>query len=69
MVRMTGISARDRSRGGLDEYLNNLIGRYKLLDHGTFEQDGEFRPTSCYLKGELIIYRGSTHLASLRYFN
>lgn len=34
--------------------MKNLIGRYKLLSHGIFSSEGTFKPTSPYLKGELI---------------
>ena len=43
---------------------NNLIGRYKLITHGTFDKDGIFTATSNYLKGELI-YAGEGNLSVL----
>ena len=33
--------------------MNKLIGRYSLLNHGTYDQDGVYTPTSDYLKGEI----------------
>jgi hypothetical protein len=30
-----------------------LIGRYSLLKHGTYDQAGDYTPTSDYLKGEI----------------
>lgn len=47
---------------------NNLIGRYKLIDHGTYDNDGSFTPTSNYLKGELI-YSSEGYLSVLIFFN
>ncbi len=34
--------------------MNILTGRYKLISHGTYSPEGNFQPTSSYLKGELI---------------
>lgn len=34
--------------------MNNFIGRYKLITHGIYLSENTFRPTSDYLKGELI---------------
>ena len=33
--------------------MNKLIGRYSLLNHGTYDQSGLYTPTSDYLKGEI----------------
>jgi hypothetical protein len=47
---------------------NELIGRYKLLSHGTYNLEGEFTPTSDFLSGELI-YAGEGYLLVLIFFN
>lgn len=33
---------------------NLLIGRYKLISHGTYSSERTFTPTSAFLKGEII---------------
>ena len=34
--------------------MQNLIGRYSLKSHGTYDSNNNFKRTSDYLKGELI---------------
>ena len=34
--------------------MQNLIGRYALKSHGTYDSNNNFKRTSDYLKGELI---------------
>jgi hypothetical protein len=34
--------------------VSHLIGRYKLINHGTYEENGDYKPTSAFLSGELI---------------
>jgi hypothetical protein len=46
---------------------NPLIGRYKLIDHGIYEQNGVYNPTSTFLKGELI-YSSEGYLSVLIFF-
>ena len=48
--------------------MNELIGHYKLISHGTYENNGVFTPTSPFLKGELI-YSGEGYLSVLIFFN
>lgn len=48
-------------------FQNNLIGRYKLLSHGTY-LNGDFTPTSTFLKGEFI-YSSEGYLSVLIFFN
>lgn len=48
--------------------MNDLIGKYKLLTHGTFGQENIFTPTSDYLKGELI-YSSEGYLSVIIFFN
>ena len=33
--------------------MKNFIGRYSLLNHGTYDQAGVYTPTSDYLMGEI----------------
>jgi hypothetical protein len=47
--------------------MNNLIGRYKLVTHGTYKK-AKFVPTSLFLKGELS-YSIEGHLSVLIFFN
>jgi hypothetical protein len=48
--------------------LMSIVGRYKLLSHGTFDQFGVFNQTSDFLRGELI-YSGEGYLSVLIFFN
>jgi Lipocalin-like domain len=48
--------------------MNKLIGRYKLISHGTYEKNGDFTQTSSFLKGELI-YSSEGFLSVLIFFN
>ena len=45
-----------------------LVGRYKLLSHGTYNEQGDFTATSSFLKGELI-YSSEGYLSVLIFFN
>lgn len=52
----------------MSTFNNVLIGRYKLVSHGTFTSSGEFSPTSPFLKGELI-YSSEGYLSVVIFFN
>ncbi len=46
----------------------NLIGRYKLKSHGTYDQQKQFTKTSSYIKGELS-YGAANELSVLILFS
>lgn len=50
-----------------NKLIGKLIGRYKLINHGTYEQNGEYKPTSLFLNGELI-YSSEGYLSVLIFF-
>lgn len=47
--------------------MNQLIGRYKLISHGIYDQAAHFKETSAYLNGELI-YSNNGYLSVLIFF-
>ena len=47
--------------------MDKFIGRYKLLNHGTYSSGGHYTPTSDYLKGE-ICYAADKSLSVLILF-
>lgn len=47
--------------------MQNLVGRYTLKSHGTFDQNRNFQKTSEFLKGELI-YSSDSSLSVIIFF-
>jgi hypothetical protein len=52
----------------MSTFHKNIIGRYRLLSHGTYNFEGEFTPTSEFISGELI-YAGEGYLSVIIFFN